>query len=198
MLATGRQGVVPVVAPVHPEGQLGEVYEADFGRLGMITDAATGRRKAVWAGTNQRWNEGCPRSRSVSVRAALATGWLIFAMEGGADAWRGCIAAGAQLPRGQLIKIHQPALARRRPRHRIRTIIPPSSSPTPGRLRMASRGMPLCGTGGGPIGPPARQRPTSRVGDRARAQAQQAWGGLHRTAPAKCSGTSNAWSFTAR
>ena len=27
----------------------GEVAEADFGRLGMITDPATGRRKAVWA-----------------------------------------------------------------------------------------------------------------------------------------------------
>ena len=27
----------------------GEVAEADFGRLGMITDSATGRRKAVWA-----------------------------------------------------------------------------------------------------------------------------------------------------
>ena len=28
---------------------LGEVAEADFGRLGMITDPATGRRQAVWA-----------------------------------------------------------------------------------------------------------------------------------------------------
>ena len=27
----------------------GEVAEADFGRLGMITDPATGRRQAVWA-----------------------------------------------------------------------------------------------------------------------------------------------------
>ena len=27
----------------------GEVSEADFGRLGMITDPATGKRKAVWA-----------------------------------------------------------------------------------------------------------------------------------------------------
>ena len=27
----------------------GEVAEADFGRLGMITDPATGKRKAVWA-----------------------------------------------------------------------------------------------------------------------------------------------------
>ena len=27
----------------------GEVAEADFGRLGMITDPATGKRKVVWA-----------------------------------------------------------------------------------------------------------------------------------------------------
>ena len=27
----------------------GEVAEADFGRLGMITDPATGRRRVVWA-----------------------------------------------------------------------------------------------------------------------------------------------------
>ena len=29
--------------------EAGEVAEADFGRLGMITDPTTGRRKAVWA-----------------------------------------------------------------------------------------------------------------------------------------------------
>ena len=57
-------GVVHVVAPFHPERnwgrrsvrtvrmadtEAGEVAEADFGRLGMITDLTTGRRKAVWA-----------------------------------------------------------------------------------------------------------------------------------------------------
>ncbi len=42
----GRRSVRTVrVADTEP----GEVAEADFGRLGMITDPTTGRRKAVWA-----------------------------------------------------------------------------------------------------------------------------------------------------
>ncbi|MXZ91541.1 MAG: hypothetical protein F4Z05_08705 [Chloroflexi bacterium] len=42
----GRRSVPTVrMADTEP----GEVAEADFGRLGMITDPATGKRRVVWA-----------------------------------------------------------------------------------------------------------------------------------------------------
>ena len=47
----------------------GEVVEADFGRLGMITDPATGQRKAIWPMQHQKLPD---------VIAGLEAAWAFF------------------------------------------------------------------------------------------------------------------------
>ena len=62
----------------------GEVAEADFGRLGMITDPATGKRKAVWAmvivlcHSRHCFVWPMQRQRLEDVIAGLETAWAFF------------------------------------------------------------------------------------------------------------------------
>ena len=62
----------------------GEVAEADFGRLGMITDPATGRRKVVWAmvivlcHSRHCFVWPMPSQQLEDVIAGLETAWAFF------------------------------------------------------------------------------------------------------------------------
>ena len=59
----------------------GEVPEADFGRLGMITDPETGRRKAVWAMVIIVITVCCATSGTASSGPCRASSWKMSSLD---------------------------------------------------------------------------------------------------------------------